>query len=88
MNNVPQPHYPDGTKAWAVDAIRPGGSQRRITTTYVRAPTAKRAGEAGKHRLRNLIKAHGYRGGWRVNVRAADPVHDLGMTDLETSDAR
>jgi len=74
-----QPHYPDGTYAWAVDAIRPGGSQKRITTTYVRAATSKRAGDAGKYRLRNMVRARRHRGGLRVSVRAAHAVHDLGM---------
>lgn len=78
-----QPRYPDGTYAWAVDAVRPGGKQQRITTTHVKAPTAARAGAAGKYRLRNMVRARGFRGGWRVSVRPAHAVHDLGMTEIK-----
>lgn len=78
-----QPHYSDGTYAWAVDAIRPGGSQRRITSTYVRAATRHGAREAGQHRLRSLIKARGHKGGWRCIVRPAHPVDDLEVTEIK-----
>jgi len=78
-----QPEYSDGTYAWAVDAVKSSGKQQRITTTYVRAPTAKRAAEAGVYRLRNMIRARGHKGGWRVSARAAHASRDLKMVEIK-----
>ena len=80
-----QPHYPDGTRAWAVDAIRAGGSQKRITTTYVRAHTRQEAAAIGVHQLRRNMGARVKPGPWRVSARPAHAVHDLGMEALEES---
>lgn len=83
MTDIKQPEYLDGTFAWAVDAVKPSGGQQRITTTLVRAVTDKDACGMGRHRLRSLIKARGYKGPWRTTARPAHPVHDLGMTEIK-----
>lgn len=71
------PAYRGGVYPWVVEAIKPGGSGRRVLArTLIVAPTKERAAAAGRILLR--VRGHGRR---PVQARRAS-AYDLGMQPI------